>query len=143
MNFLKKIIYLNKEHTKFCRVILFKDKKEMQRTYKRLRPKDTYHFKTLGVHWPYTLLEIDKNKNTRLSKETGTVLLSYKNCGAGIVTHELMHAVLWSWRHHKNKEQYPITIKNMKEEEDILQCHTYAVKQFYNWFFKIENKLKN
>lgn len=71
-----------------------------------------------------------------LKGETGTVFLSVEDCGAGIISHEFMHAVLWAYKHTKNKKQYPIVIKNMKEEEVILHNHTFVVQQFYKWYWR-------
>lgn len=74
----------------------------------------------------------------RQKNETGTILLSLEYCGAGIVTHEIMHGILWARKNGFKKQQYPIVIKTMEEEENILQDFTYAVQFFYNWYWKID-----
>lgn len=152
----KKRIYLNEEKTKYCIVKLYKTLNEMQTAYAKQCPYDKNHNQVLGVHNAFELFapinkkeKIDKNlligkstKNFRLLPQSGIVFLSLKNCGAGIVTHELMHAVLWAYKHKINKQQYPIIIKNMKEEELILRYHTLAVMEFYKWYWKIKSKVK-
>lgn len=114
----------------------------MQEAYKKFRPQDRNHFKVSGCHCGYELLKVRRGKKTRLSKDTGTVFLSFGHCGAGVVTHELAHAILWAHRHKRGKQQYPIVIKNMKEEEEILYNLTYAIRQFYTWYWKIEKEFK-
>lgn len=99
--------------------------------YCNLRSMD-YDSNILGVSLHYEIYCGRKVKN-----DTGKVLLSLQDCGAGLVSHELLHAVLWAYKHKRSKKQYPIVIKNMNEEEKILQNHTYAVKQFYNWYWKV------
>jgi len=136
----KKRIYVNTKRTRYITVKLYNNKKEMREAYKVFRPKDWGHNNVLGVHCGYVKYETT-GKKTVMSNETGTVFLSLKNCGAGVVTHELMHAVLWAWKHNEKKEQYPIVIKSMRYEEEILHNHTYAVTQFYNWYFKIKRRL--
>jgi hypothetical protein len=131
----RKLIYLNEKKSKFCIIKLFDTKKEMQDAYAKFRPDDTQHYKCLGAHCAYEKLLFSNSKRGSLSKESGTVFLSKEYLGAGIVTHELMHAVLWAYKHKRGKKQYPIIIKSMKEEEEILHNHTYAVKQFYNWLY--------
>lgn len=99
-------------------------------------PTTTSKDLVLGVHCPY-----EKYRGRKLSPETGTVFLAVEYCGAGIVSHELLHAVLWAHKHKRNKRQYPIVIENMRQEENILHNHTYAVEQFYRWYWKVvENK---
>jgi hypothetical protein len=92
--------------------------------------KDKGHYNVSGVSLHY-----ENRVNGKCQPETGTVLLCLDHCGAGVVSHEFLHAVLWAYKHRKNKKQYPIIIKNMREEEDILQNHTFAVTQFYNWYW--------
>lgn len=151
-------IYLNKKKTKYCVVQLFSTKKEMQAEYKKRSPNDKYHEHTLGVHLAYKAYKVPdklkkkyKNhkgpltekqmKDWKLAPETGTILLSKPHSGAGVVTHEIMHAVLWSRGHGKGKVQYPITIKNIKEEESLLHDFTHAVMQFYRWYWRVEKNI--
>jgi len=141
MNYLRKKIWLNEKQSKYCWVKLFADKKEMQQYYYDYDKKggliDGNHFKVKGVSLHYRRIQ-----NKRSHPETGTVLLCFQECGAGVVAHELMHAVLWARGHHQNKKQYPIVIKNMQQEETLLHNHTYAIKQFYNWYWDVEDKFK-
>jgi len=136
----KKRVYLNTKRTKYCIVELYAKKTDMQNRYKTICIRRGYpdkgHFKVEGVSLHY-----EKLTNGKLLSETGTVLLHLKECGAGVVAHELLHAVLWANKHKKYKKQYPIVIKNMKEEERILQNFTFAVIGFYNWYWKIKDSL--
>lgn len=139
--YFRKKVWLNKKHTKYCWVKLFGNKKDMQQFYYDWDKKggllDGNHFEVKGVSLHYRRVVDGKSH-----PETGMVLLSFENCGAGVVTHEILHAVLWARKHHQNKKQYPIVIKSMKEEEEILRNHTYAVQQFYNWYWDIEERFK-
>ena len=145
----KKRIYLNPEKTKYCIVHLFKYRKEMQDFYfKEDRAKrEDKHYNTLGVHLAYTVYTPVKGKKNKWKPGpiTGSVLLNLQNCGAGIVTHELMHAVLWAYRHEEKEHdnQYPIIIHDMEEEEEILHRHTLAVMAFYRWYWKIKDKVRS
>lgn len=140
-NFKQKKVWLNKKHSKYCIVKLFADQFEMQTFYKSYcderKLSDTYHFEVKGCSIHYEL-----RMGRKCSPETGMVLLCFKYCGAGIVSHEFLHAILWAHKHKVNKKQYPFVIKNMKEEEEILHNHTYAVTQFYKWYWKIETQFK-
>lgn len=107
----------------------------MQDAYFKARPYDVSHYKCLGVHLAYERWDM---KTGKIKPESGTVLLSLENCGASVVVHELTHAVLYAWKHKKYKKQYPITIKNMKEEELVLHRVSEATAQFYNWYWKIK-----
>ncbi len=119
-----KRIILNKE--KYCIVRVYYDKKEMRKDAMKVNEYVSPDIE--GVHFPYKRSAL-KNKN-----ETGMLLLHKNKCGAGVVCHEFMHAILWAFN---NKEkQYPILIDSMDEEEEILLGLTKAVKQFYNWYFK-------
>ncbi len=132
----EKKIFLNNNHSKYCIVRVFYKESEMRAFYKRHCEErglpDPDHFQIKGVSLHY-----EKISGRKLSPETGMVLFSLENCGAGVVTHELLHAILWAHKHKANKQQYPIVIKDMKEEEQILSNHTYAVMQFYRWYWKL------
>lgn len=138
----KKRIYLNEGHTKYCIVKVYKDKLKMQQAYFEFQPGDDRHFFVAGVHCAYDTLKQDKKGKWVCGPETGTVFMCYEQCGAGVVSHELLHAVLWAHKHKKNKKKYPIIIRNMDDEEEVLYHLTYAVKQFYNWLYEIEKWFK-
>lgn len=135
-----KKIYLNGKKSKYCLVRLFDKKKDMQKAYKESCPTDKNHDKTLGAHHAYEAIIVEKGKRDRLSPETGTLFCSLENCGAGVISHELMHAIFWARGHKFMKKQYPIIVQNMKEEEELLHNFTYAIIQFYNWYWRI-NKI--
>jgi hypothetical protein len=138
----RKRIYLNEGRTKYCIVRVYKRKRDMQEAYKVFSPQETDPFSVAGVHCGYDLLKVGEDGKSVLGPETGTVFMNYGQCGAGIVAHELGHAVLWAHKHNKKKEQYPIIIRNMDEEEEILYHQTLAVQQFYNWLYSIEKWFK-
>lgn len=153
-----KKIYLNTRKTKYCVVELYKTKKEMREAYKKRCPHDTHHDIVLGAHQAYEKFIMPKKfkkdhadnpkkfyrlntSKLKLAPETGTIFLSLEDCGAGVVTHEIMHATLWAYKHKKMKQQYPIKIKDMKEEELVLRNFTLAVQQFYRWYWKIKDRV--
>lgn len=138
----RKRIYLNKKKTRYCTVKLYADKLQMQNDLKKNLSGKLDYYKCLGLHHAYTRLLIKKNGTVNLIPETGTVYLCLQHCGAGIVSHEFLHAVLWAWKHKRNKKQYPIVIKNMKQEEEVLHNHTDAVSHFYDWYWKVEKILR-
>lgn len=140
--FLSHKIFVNRRKTKWCIVKVYSFKYDMQVAYKKFRPHDTHHFHVAGVHCGYELLRISKSKKEVMTGETGTIFLNVDQCGAGIATHEIMHAILWAKNHKRNADQYPIVIKNMKEEESMLMDFTYAVQQFYRWYWKVYKRLK-
>jgi len=134
-------LYLRRDCKKWAIVRLYDTKKEMQSALKKFKPGIKNHLRTLGCHCAYDLYKIAKGR-TRTLGETGTIFLNQKHCGAGIATHEILHAVLWAHNHKRGKQQYPITINSMKEEEDLLHDFTFAVRNFYNWFWKVDKKRK-
>lgn len=133
-----KKIWLNEKHTKYCIVRLYREEQDMQDYYDKMGG-DPLKQKVAGASLHYEKISTLTGK---IDGETGVVLLCMDFSGAGVVTHELMHAVLWAHRHKKYKKQHPIIIKNMKEEELILSNHTHAVTQFYRWYWKIEKEMK-
>lgn len=133
-----KQVWLNHKKTKYCIIHLFGTNSEMQKAYDK-NPHNNGGSKVLGAHCGY---EKYKTPNYKIHPETGIVFLSLENCGASVVPHELMHAVLWAWKHKRLKKQYPIVIKNMKDEEELLHNQSFAVNQFYNWYWKITKKGK-
>lgn len=130
---------MTKNHKKWCIVRVYKTKKSMQIAYKKFRPNDLGHFKTLGAHCAYDLIKIGRDGRTVTSGETGTIFLHKNKCGAGIACHEILHGVLWAFRHRRNKIQYPFVLKSMEDEEELLHNFTYAITQFYQWYWEIEN----
>lgn len=111
--------------------------------YVRARPKDCGHYKVLGVHLCNSWYHVYKSGKSKHYPHTGNVLLYFDGCGAGIVTHELMHATLYAWNcKDLSKPQFPIIIKSLKDEEEILHNHTHAVMQFYRWYWRIADKVK-
>ncbi|HEV7514511.1 MAG TPA: hypothetical protein VGO27_22650 [Candidatus Acidoferrum sp.] len=120
----------------------------MRDEYKKQSPKDEHHNLVQGVHLARTLIQLPKKYHKvekltqkiwdsgKLQPQTGIILLSKTHCGAGVATHEIMHAVLWGRARRKNKPQYPIKIGSMNEEEDILRDFTLAVMQFYRWYWR-------
>ena len=130
---LKNRIYLNRNKKKWCIVQLYNFKYDMQQDYvKYCKERGQEYNPVKGASTHYW-----KSKGKLLSGETGTVFLSVEDSGAGVVTHELMHATLFANQHNETKTHYPIVIKNMRQEETILHNHTYAVIQFYNWFYRV------
>lgn len=138
MNYRRKKVFLTTDKSKYCVVKLFESKKLMQDAYKKFRPDDDNHDKVEGVSCHYDRVNIDTNE---CHPEVATVFLNVNSCGAGVVTHELMHSCLWAWKHSGVKEQYPIVINNMDDEEEVLHNHTYAVMQFYDWYWKVVDKI--
>lgn len=130
----RKKIWLTTDKTKYCTVLLFNTRKEMREYFseycKRTNQRDYDNILGASLHF-------EKYINGNITKETGKVLLSLQDCGAGVVSHELLHATLWAYKHRRNKKRYPFIIKSHNEEERVLQNHTYAVKQFYNWYWKV------
>lgn len=144
MNKLK--VYLDPDKSVYCIVKLFDTKEQMQVAYAKACPRDSGHFNVCGVHHAYEKFDYKNGKRGKLIPESGTVYLNREYCGAGVVTHELMHAVLWSrvWKKRAGKKsfkQFPIVIKSMEEEEEILGCHTFAVNQFYQWYWFNHEKI--
>lgn len=136
-------LWVNERETKFVVVKVYKTKIEMQEAYKKFRPEDGNHFETYGCHCAYSSRTVDKKTGkSRASGNTGTIFLSYPYCGAGLISHEFMHAVLWAYKHKYDKKQFPIIIKSMEEEEKILHAMTMAVKRFYTWLYRIESCFK-
>lgn len=93
----------------------------------------------LGCHCAYERLSFRDGTEHR-SKEIGTIFFCMEGSGAGIVSHEFNHAVLWRWQMRDGKNQYPIMIMNMEEEEELLHMHTYAIRHFYDWYFRVNKK---
>lgn len=139
-----KEIYVNEQGTKYVKVFVYSTKLEMQAAYKKFSPQDGNHNKVKGAHCAYNKYIIPKGgKRKYLSHETGTIFLCYPSCGAGVISHEFLHAVLWAHQHTKTKKQYPVVIKDMKQEETICYSLTRCVKEFYNWLYRIEKIFKN
>lgn len=135
-----KKLFLSRDNEKYCVVKLYDTNKKMQRGYDRSVHKNVKDYaKVLGAHCGYVCIDTTTGKE---HPETGTIFLSLENCGAGIAGHEIMHAVLWGWKHKSMKRQYPIKIKNMDEEEEILHSFTHMISQFYDWYWSITDEGK-
>lgn len=123
--------------TNYVQVRLYRKKAEMQEDYEKMCPQDKNHDKIRGVH----IIFCKKTRGVRCLNSaegrSGTVMISLDDVGAGIVSHELMHAVFWGWKFKNKKEQYPIVISTHAEEEEILYRLTHAVNDFYTWFWTI------
>jgi hypothetical protein len=132
-------IWVNERQTKFVKAIVFQTTEEMREAYKKFNPTDRNHDEVMGCHCAYTARVVDKKTGkSRAWGNTGRIFLSFEYLGAGLVAHEFMHAVLWAYKHNGKKKQFPIVIKSMKEEEKILHALTFALKTFYNWYWKNE-----
>jgi len=128
-----KKIWLGREKKKYVVVKVADTREEMQAFYEKWTGSEQESVE--GVHLAFTRFE--KHKDGRcMSPQTGIVLLHRGRLGAGVVTHELMHAVLWAKQHKWKREDYPRVIRSMDEEERLLHQHTYAVQQFYDWYWK-------
>lgn len=136
-----KRLYFDRKKKHYTVVKLFKTVKEMQVYYKKISPDDGNHFDTLGVCINRTLFKV-KGKKWIIQPKIGEVLLNLPHCGAGIATHELMHAAFFAYKMSAKKKQYPIVLKSMEEEEDLLYSFTYIVKQFYTWYWDIKKHIK-
>lgn len=138
--YLETHLLVNKERNKKCKLRVYFSKKEMQDYYKNACPNDENHYRTAGVHHAYYKIKDAEDGTEIVSNETGMVLLCWEQCGAGIVSHEIAHAVLWARSHDVNntsiESQFPIVIKNMNEEEELLHNLTDAICQFYKWYWK-------
>lgn len=135
----KKII-INREKKLYVKCHLFDTPTAMREYYKKQdkkagKPLDDDHDRVLGVHLAYEKYHKPKRKWI-LHPESGQVLLSIKNCGASIVSHEFMHAVLHGARHGEESINI-LKIKNMEQEEVLLHDMTNAVRKFYDWYWKI------
>ncbi len=135
-----KKIFFDKDKTVYVIVRLFKKKEEMQKYYKKICPRDGNHEYTLGVNIARTYFKL-KGKKKIFIPMTGEVLLNLEHCGASVVCHEFMHAVLWARKFSPKKRQYPIVIKDMQEEESMLHCFSHIIRQFYKWYWKIKSKV--
>lgn len=139
IEFLELKLFMNRRKTRYVKCFLYRNKKLMQDAFRKLRPDAKYIRGTLGAHCAYQILNTNNN---RTSKETGTIFLSMKNCGAGVVTHEILHGILWAHRFKAHKKQYPTVINNMEQEEELLHDFSFAVSSFYDWYWKVEKQLK-
>lgn len=127
-------IYLNREHTLYCIVRLYPCQQSMQRAYRRRTgSKDGI----LGACQPYQYVSYRNNPDGEVMPEVATIYLCVAHCNAGIVSHEFGHAALWAFKFKPGKVQYPLVIRSMKQEEKLLHMQTYAVQQFYEWYWKV------
>lgn len=143
---MRKKIFVNTKRTRWVWVWLYSNKQEMQENYERNPLVSLYgnakkNDKILGAHCPYTRAQITSEGKRIFIGEIGRVYLCYGHVGAGIVAHEFGHAILWAFKHRPFKKQYPIVIRDMRYEEELLHNLTEAVAQFYSWYWKIEKKI--
>ena len=138
MKYRRKKIFVTQDKTKYVWCYLFENNKEMNLVYKEMcKQMGKRYNRVLGVSVHSTYKYLSNNKVHPL---TGSVLLSKQHLGAALVAHEFTHACLWAFKHHKNKKQYPLVIKNMAEEETLCQNQSVAIKMFWNWYYKIEKE---
>lgn len=137
----KKKLYVDGDKRKLYVVVhLFKKEKEMQEFYKKWCPQDKNHNIVGGVAVNRTYYKVGGRKKT-LMPRTGELLLSLERMGTSVVGHEIMHAVFWAHGFRALKPQYPITIKSMKEEEQVLRKFSLAVREFYGWYWKVKKSV--
>ena len=141
MKYRWKKIWLNTKRTRYCICRLYNTKEGMQAYYTKYELQSTNeynrknaHDKVLGASLNYVKVWA---KTGKYCPETSTVLLHVQRCGAGIVAHEFLHAVIHAWHHSLKSKQYPVIIKSMKQEEELLHNHSYALNQFYTWYWKV------
>lgn len=142
MKYIRKRIFLNEKKSKWCYVYLFDDKAKMNAYYNTVR-NDKGSYKVLGAHICNGRYSLYPSGRSNHHPHTGNVLLFFDGCGAGVVSHELLHATLYAWNcKDLSKIQYPIVIKSMRQEEELLHNHSHAVMQFYRWYWRIADKVK-
>lgn len=75
-------------------------------------------------------------------KHTGYVLTCNEYSGAGVICHEIMHAILFAngISKIKFKKQHPIIIHSINDEERLLYAFTDAIRQFYGWYWSLRDK---
>lgn len=127
----KKKLFLNVRKTRYCWVKVYDSAENMREAAKKSTSQNVND--AVGLHEAYRRFHKGK-----FVPETGIIYLNTKWMGAGVVDHEIMHAIFWAWKNNKDKKQYPIVINNMKQEENILQNLTFAIRQYWLWYFKFE-----
>lgn len=142
--YFRKKIVVNKEGN-FVWAYFFLNKKDMRNFYKQLSPDDREHNIVGGVAINREMFKCDSEKKITLglkSKQSGFILTCADYAGAGVVCHEIMHAVLFAdgISKVKIKKQYPIIIKSMNDEERLLYAFTNAIRQYYTWYYRIIKK---
>ncbi len=142
--YFRKKIKVNKEGN-FVWAYLFKDIKDMREFYKKVSPNDTGHDNVVGVCINRELFNVGKSGKMTLKNkilQTGFVLTCLDFVGESVVTHEIMHAVLFAdgVSKVKFKKQYPIIIKDMVDEERLLYAFTEAVNDYYLWYYRLKDK---
>jgi len=139
MKYRRKKIWMNYKKTRYIWCYLWKDKEEMNEEYHRRKPSEKPA--VLGTHMGRVAWYYEKKKR-RLYPQSGIIFLHIDNCGATVAAHEFMHGAIWAHRHSLKKKQYPFTIKSMNEEEELLHNFSYAIGQFYDWYWDVkDNKL--
>lgn len=135
MKYKSKRLWIDREHTKYSTVYLFDTLKGMREWDKNFQienfQNDSRYF--YGKNIRYTSYTKDKKE---MNPDSSIILLCEPYAGRNTVAHEIMHAVLWAFNHRPTTKRYPIVIKNVDQEEVLLQQHSYMMKQFYSWFDK-------
>lgn len=137
----KRWIYTDVNNKTYCVVRLYNRKEDMQRDYTKFSGDTTG---VMGACCQYTRIKVNADGTESKMKDTGTVYIYSGAVGAGLISHELGHAVLWarSWMKGatglEGDTGYPIVIDSMEEEEEFLHNLTYAVRQFYTWYWRVE-----
>jgi hypothetical protein len=134
----KKIVVNNKTG-KFCIFRLYGSRGDMIAGHNEFCPTSKVGADMLGAHagiWRFVL----RGYRRALYKQTGVVFLCVEHCGAGVVGHEIMHAVMFARNHRMSFRQYPVVIKELAEEEEMLYDYTDATMEFYCWFYDVAKK---
>ena len=132
-------IFLNTKNTRYATIEVHETLAGMRKAIMAFRPDSKNIRRVVGQCCPHERIN---TRTGRTHREIANVFLCSNNCGAGVAGHELLHAVLWAFQYKKYKNQYPIVINNMDEEEELLHNHSHAVMQFYQWYFKNYQEIK-
>jgi hypothetical protein len=89
-------------------------------------------------HSPFYAYHVLPDGKSFESKKIAVIFYYWGAAGVGVMTHELIHAAFWAYKFNHDKEQYPLVINNIDEEEEIAYSHTLATRQLYTWYWKIE-----
>src|SRR5688500_6865677 len=116
----RKKIYLTKANDVYANVRLYANHEDMVSEHnaygKMVGDPLVIDGRTRGICKPFVRLKIEKDGSDSVHNHIATIFLAFHECGAGVATHEIMHAILWAWKFHKEKQQYPIVINSMEEE---------------------------
>lgn len=139
MKYYRKKIWVSDR--RYVWVRLYKTRKDMlEYADSRNSDKEPFDRNLAGCHFAYRQYVVGEG-TPKFIAESGTVLLNMEYLGAGIVAHELLHAVLWAFKHStRKKDNHPLAIKDMKQEERICYALTDACIDFWNWW--VDRKFK-